>query len=118
MQQEFDQNNLIDMDSLMMLKELLGEKFVELIETYLQDSVTRIENLKAALASGDLTAAKHEVHGLKGSSRNIGINSLADTCEVLEKQTLAGQVTDEEQQLAAIEQNFAAVAEQLKTFLP
>ncbi|VUD56402.1 hypothetical protein TDB9533_02057 [Thalassocella blandensis] len=117
MAEELDPNNLIDMDSLMMLKELLGEKFVELIETYLRDSAARIEKLKVALEAGDIETAKHEVHGLKGSSRNIGINSLADTCDILEKQTHAGTVTNEEQQLAAIEQNFAAVAVKLKTFI-
>lgn len=117
MNDELDGDNLIDIDSLMMLKDLLGDKFIELIETYLKDSVVRINNLKKALDEGDMDAAKHEVHGLKGSSRNIGINSLADTCEILEKQTLAGAVTDEEQQLAAIELNFAAVAEKLKTYL-
>lgn len=117
MSDELDPDKLIDMDSLMMLKELLGDKFNELIETYLKDSAIRIEKLGAALNTGDLEAAKHEVHGLKGSSRNIGINSLADTCDVLEKQTMEGKVTDEQQQLAAIEQNFAAVAEKLKTFI-
>lgn len=117
MSEEIDPNTAVDMDSLMMLKELLGDKFVELIETYLSDSVTRIEKLKAALSAGDLEAAKHEVHGLKGSSRNIGVNGLADTCDVLESQTLAGKVTNEKEQLAAIEANFNVVAERLKTFI-
>ncbi len=112
-----DPAKLIDFDSLMMLKELLGEKFIELVETYLKDSAVRIEKLKVALDAGDMETANHEVHGLKGSSRNIGINSLADLCDVLEKQCRENNVTEHEQQLAAIEQNFAAVAEHLKTYL-
>lgn len=105
----------LDLDNLNMLKELLADRFQELIETYLNDSSERIVKLREALEREDFTQATHEAHGLKGSSRNIGANPFANLCEVMEKQARAGAVQDGQQQLAAIEQKFAAIASQLKT---
>ena len=110
-------SELVDKDTLLMLKDLLGDRFNALLETYLSDSILRLQSLKKALQAQDYEVAKHEVHGLKGSSRNIGVNQLADLCEELEKQTRTGNVVNGEKQFAAIEQNFAAVDETLRCYL-
>lgn len=109
--------DVLDLENLKFLKELLSERFPELVNTYLTDSCARIEALKVALAQGDLPAATHESHGLKGSSRNIGANPLADLCEIMESQARQGEVIDGQQQLAAIEKNIAAVTSELKKLL-
>jgi len=107
----------LDINHLMMLQELLADRFDELIETYLNDSQARLTSIIRAIHVCDLDAICKEAHGLKGSSRNIGANSLAELCEVLENQTREGELAHGQQQLAAIQQKAAAVSEHLKTFL-
>ncbi|MFL0799190.1 MAG: Hpt domain-containing protein [Agarilytica sp.] len=107
----------VDLENLNMLKDLLGDKFIELIETFISDSAQRIDAIQRALASGDIEQIRHQTHGLKGSCRNLGANPLGDLCQVMETQAHEGQLTDGEQQLAAIEQKLAAVNGALKSLL-
>jgi histidine phosphotransfer protein HptB len=66
------------------LKELLGESFNELINRYLSDSSARFALLQTAVASQDFKTIYYEAHGVKGSSRNMGANKLAEICGKLE----------------------------------
>lgn len=104
----------VDLDNLNMLKELLADRFQELIDTFISDSVERIAKLKEALAAGDMNQVTHQAHGLKGSCRNIGANPMAAICEIVEDQSRKNALEDGEQHLAAIEQKFAAVTAILK----
>jgi len=103
----------VDAATLLTLKELLGEKFSELIHTYMSDSVERYNAAKEAFA----VYVNREIHGLKGSSRNIGANKLADICQDLESQAKDGAVEQGEKKLAAVEQHLAAVNTQLSSYL-
>lgn len=109
-------SQLIDAENLDMLKGLLGDRFNELIETYLADSEARMNKLRTAICEGDLNAVMHQAHGLKGSSRNIGANSFADLCHTLESQARVELIEAEQQQLAALETSFAAVSEALSLY--
>lgn len=104
----------LDLDNLNMLKDLLAERFGELIDTFLKDSSERISLMTSGLADGDDVVVRHAAHGLKGSCRNLGANPLGDICAVLEDQAAAGEIQDGQQQLAAIEQKLAAVTAELK----
>ena len=108
---------VVDVGVLKSLQELLGDNFALLIETYLTDSQKRIERLHQAYNADDMDEISSEVHGLKGSSRNLGANQIGDLCEVLEKEARQGAIINKEQQLAAIESNFAAVTAQLSVYL-
>ena len=99
------------------LSELVGDKFIELIEVYLSDSEIRIQKIEKAFDDGDTNTLANEAHGLKGSSRNLGANDVASICEVLETESRAGKLGDKVQTMASIEKTFAAVAAQLKTYL-
>ncbi len=107
----------VDLDNLNMLKDLLGEKFVELVDTFISDSAQRLAAIRTALSSGDIEQIRHQSHGLKGSCRNLGANPLGDLCQTMETQAHDGQLIEGEQQLAAIEQKLAAVNEVLRTLL-
>ncbi len=103
----------VDTANLNMLKDLLGDKFQELVETFIEDASERIEAMRSALAVYDLETVRREVHGLKGSCRNIGAYPLGDLCQTMETQALEGALENGQQQFAAIEQNLAAVKETL-----
>lgn len=109
--------NKVDLDNLKMLQELLGDRFSELIFTYLRDSEPRLEALKLSYEKNDMNEVCHQAHSLKGSSRNLGIIPLVDLCEKLETQSRQNNVENGMQQIAAIEQEFAACVAVLKALV-
>ncbi|HMW48463.1 MAG TPA: Hpt domain-containing protein [Cellvibrionaceae bacterium] len=66
------------------LRELLAENFNELINRYIADSQTRFNTLHTAIAQADFKVIYYEAHGIKGSSRNMGANILAEIMARLE----------------------------------
>lgn len=107
----------LDLGMLQGLKDLLGEKFVELVKTYNSDSMRRIELMRDALQVSDFDTIKHEAHGLKGSSRNVGANSLAALCGDMEIKGKEQDAANMEQLFSAIEQQFAAISAQLRELI-
>lgn len=103
----------IDHAMLAGLKDLLGEKFEQLVSAYIDDCTGRLKRLADAEKVNDLSVIKDESHGIKGSSRNMGANPLADLCAVIEDQARAGDDTDLAQRISAVQQEFAAVEKEL-----
>lgn len=103
----------VDTEMLNNLKMILEDRFDLLITTYIADSKGRRDRLLEAAERGDFSAIRHEAHGLKGSSRNIGANGFADICAVLEAQATHEDNTDLEQNVAAMEHRLAAVLKEL-----
>ncbi|RYZ88293.1 MAG: Hpt domain-containing protein [Moraxellaceae bacterium] len=66
------------------LRELLADSFNELIDRYLSDSQARFNLLQQAIAEQDFKVIYYEAHGIKGSSRNMGANRLAELMGQLE----------------------------------
>lgn len=107
----------LDHETLASLKDLLGQKFVELIQTYIDDGGRRLALLQGAVVTLDFDVIRAEAHGLKGSSRNIGAVSMGDCCckmETLGKDQNSDEV---EKILATIEQDFAATCNALTEYL-
>ena len=71
---------------LMELKEILGDEFGPLLETYLSDSRSRLDKALAYLGAAEWESARREFHCLKGSSANIGALSFSAACQQLELQ--------------------------------
>lgn len=106
----------IDAAMMAQLKDLLGERFSELVERFVQDGQRRMNLLRQALAGQDFVAIHAEAHGLKGSSRNIGANHLGSLCGELEQQGKEGRAAGMATLFAALEQEFAAVCDELKRY--
>lgn len=106
----------IDAGMMAQLQELLGDRFAELIERFLSDSTRRMELLRTAVPARDFDVMHAEAHGLKGSSRNIGANCLAQACGELEDKGREKDGEQVENLLVVIEQEFVAVCEALKTY--
>ncbi len=108
---------VLDQDMLQGLKTLLGDKFTQLVDAYISDGEARLQRLQSALETTDLGVIKDEAHGIKGSSRNIGANPLAEICEDIEAQARKGDATDMEQKISAVQQGFAAVCRELQALI-
>lgn len=105
----------IDSETIVMLKDVMGEDFQELIDTFLNDSRMRIPLLHEQLASGDIESLRQTAHSLKGSSGNLGATALSELCFQVEKQAKQQQTEGLNTVLEQIESEFHRVVEALQT---
>ena len=103
------ESNMLDQAMIDSLKDLLGEKFIELVSAFISDCSARLERMQDAVDAPDLSVIRSEAHGIKGSSRNIGANALGDICSIIETKAAKGDDSDLEQNLASAQQHFADV---------
>ena len=99
----------VDMDMLNELKEIMEEDFNILIETYLEDSSTRIVAINEAYNEKDSEALRGAAHSFKGSSSNVGAVFLADLCSIAEDLGREGRVEEVQELLGKITDEFSNV---------
>ena len=98
------------------LKELLAEGFEVLVERFILDGQARIDKMQESLSAGSAEVLYAEAHGLKGSSRNVGANLLADYCGQLEAMGHAQNLAGAEPIFSAVVKEFSAVCQALQDF--
>lgn len=108
--------NKLDKAMMTQLQDLLGERFAELVDRYISDGTRRLELMRTAVPARDFEVMHAEAHGLKGSSRNIGANCLAEACGELEDKGREENPHEVDELLAAIEREFLGVCEALKSY--
>lgn len=106
----------VSLEVLAELKDLLDEGFCVLVETFIVDGQSRIDKIQEALLVGNAVVVYEESHGLKGSSRNVGANTLADYCGKLESMGHAQNLAGAEPILSATVEEFAVVSKALQDF--
>ncbi len=78
------------------LEELAGENepelLNELIQSYLDSSDILIMELQTAIADNNPNQLKHAAYSLRSSSASLGAKRLADLCQQLEQQGIAGKL--------------------------
>ncbi|MCH8496914.1 MAG: Hpt domain-containing protein [Marinobacter sp.] len=104
-----NENTHLDMDALSELREVMGEEFNVLLETFINDSAQRINALHSALHSEDADALGKAAHSFKGSSMNIGATQLGHLCLKVETAGRQGDLTGVESVIADITEEFAQV---------
>jgi HPt (histidine-containing phosphotransfer) domain-containing protein len=102
-------SNHLDVNALNELKEVMGDEFSLLIETFLNDSVTRVETIQQALATGEADQIRRAAHSFKGSASNMGAIHLAAKCRDLEEMGKDGQLGGAEALFEEIKAEFEQV---------
>ncbi len=87
----------------------------DILGTFANDSPSRMETLRSAVASGDARAIERAAHAFKSGASTIRARPLADLLQGLERDARAGQLDDAASMLTRIEQAFAAVQRQLQS---
>jgi len=104
----------VDMDLLNSFEELQEEDgsdlIVELIDLYLEDAPLRILAMREAAGTTEWTLLKRAAHNLKGSSANLGVRQVAETCAKLEGIESAPSATMAEILLQQLDREFAAAS--------
>jgi HPt (histidine-containing phosphotransfer) domain-containing protein len=96
----------LDPGVLAALKDIMGEDYPMLIDTYLKDSDQRLVQLQGA---SDPRVLREAAHSFKGSSSNMGATRLAGWCGQLEHLALDAPSEQVAGLLEAITQEFTAV---------
>lgn len=107
----------VDASMMKQLQELLGGRFTELVDRFIDDGSRRIGLLRGALDEPDFEVIHAQAHGLKGSSRNMGANGLGNICAEMEECGRKGMGEKLPAQFAALEVEFAAVCQSLRRYL-
>ena len=66
----------------------------ELVETYLDDAPTQIDQIRSGLAEGNVEPVNRAAHTLKSNSASVGAMLLAELCRELEALTSTGGPVD------------------------
>lgn len=105
---------LIDLSTLNDLKEIMQDDFDQLISTFISDGQTQIENLRLAVNCSDTKNIQRIAHALKGSSANLGIHALSESCQDLEHNAAENSSAQASELLDKIISHFEAVKKTLE----
>lgn len=83
----------LDQDTILSLKEIMGDEFSDLIETYVRDSQQHLNECLVAMEKQDIEGLQFASHALKGSSANLGATALANLCLEVETATKKGDLS-------------------------
>ena len=87
-----DATEHLDLDTIKELKIIMGDEYSLLLETFINDSVIRINTVAEAVAAQNPDAIRRTAHSLKGSAGNMGAVRLSLICKSLEELGASGIV--------------------------
>lgn len=99
----------VDIATLDMLQDVLEGGFAGLLETFIQDSSSKIESLKLACKQADIDTVRRSAHSLKGSSSNLGAMPLADLSLEVERKAREDSLDGVDELIDRIEREYQAV---------
>lgn len=82
---------------------------VELIDIYLANVPHQLSVMKDCVLKADANSLKRVAHNLKGSSANLGVNSVAALCEEIEQTDFSQSFQESKIFIDLLEQTFARV---------
>ena len=101
----------IDRATFEALKETTGAEFaLELVDTFLQEAPSMLDELRNALAAQDAEKFRRTAHSLKSNSNTFGALTLGAMARELELTGLAKAIESGGQPLDALAQEYSRVA--------
>ena len=104
----------LDGATLVDLEDIMGDELATLVDAYLRDGATRMQNLRAAAARGDTVEIGKLAHSLKSSSANLGAVPLSTRARQVEEAARKGALSDPVDSVAALEKLYANAVAALK----
>jgi len=75
---------ILDKATVVELRELMEEEFIDLMETFLRDLPTQLGKIHESFAAGDAETLWRTAHTLKAASGSIGAPRISELCRQLE----------------------------------
>ena len=112
-------NQHLDYDALNALKDIMEDDFSFLIDTFIQDSSERVNQLQVMVNAIGTPAdvIRRAAHSFKGSCGNIGAPYLASLCSLVEAKVLNGNMDGLTADVNVVEQEFTVVKKLLGEYL-
>ena len=107
--------SVIDRATFAELKEISGDEFInELIDTFLEDSPTLIEEIRTSLATNRADTFRRAAHSMKSNAATFGASQLAALAKELEMLGKENKLHETGDRLQLLEEAFASVRDELQ----
>lgn len=103
----------LDLAALTELKNIMGDEYSLLVETFLNDSSQRLKIIAEAVKAGDPDAIRRGAHSFKGSAGNMGAVKLTLICKALEELGINGLVQGTDRLVEELENEYQQVSQAL-----
>lgn len=100
----------LDIGALQDLKEIMESEFETLVNTFIADSQSKIDELTGVIAQQDSDELRKVAHSLKGSSSNVCAFRLSEFARQLEMMGKDGVMAGAEGVLASLVDEFTIVS--------
>jgi len=108
-------SDFINHDTLAELEILGGREFLQsMIQSFVEDALQCVTLIEQALDTQDLAKVQEAAHGLKGISKNMGANTLAQVALDLETACKAGEATFLSSFRSTIQESFQTTRQKLE----
>jgi len=107
-------SNAIDTTTIESLKEIMGDAFGMLIDTFTDDTGKLVHSLAELQKQNDVEVFTRNAHSIKSSSANVGALQLSALAAALEAQGKAGDISGELEAATNIAVEFERVCVALK----
>ncbi len=78
-----ERHSAVNIRVLDQLRQLLGSKTAQVVDSLLTDVPSRLERMRNAIAANDYETARREAHTMKGSSSNLGAVTFSQLCALI-----------------------------------
>jgi HPt (histidine-containing phosphotransfer) domain-containing protein len=93
---------VLDLSALLQIFGGVGPDCIEMLEVFLSSTEPLLDEVKRALADGDLTAARHAAHSAKGACNFTGAYRLGAICAGVDEALRRGDETAARQRAEAL----------------
>ena len=100
------------------LRELMQEKFVPIIQTYMRDTPIRFKTMRDAITASDAEQLYRAAHSLKSASASLGANGLSEFARQLEFMGREEDLEDARDLFNEAVREYGIVRHALKKYLP
>ncbi|MDH3527079.1 MAG: PAS domain S-box protein [Gammaproteobacteria bacterium] len=107
-------SGVIDMVKIRDIREIMGKRFGEVIDKFVENGIADLERLERAAAENDMETLTAVAHHLKGSSGNIGAMRLAELSGQLEQRSRSQDITSASEQVRTLNSEFRDISTTLR----
>ena len=108
-------NTAIDSTTIDALKEIMGDAFGVVIDTFINDTGKLVESLSELQQQNDIEVFTRNAHSIKSSSANLGAMQLSALAAELEAEGKKGEIKDLTEKISEINNQFTLASKELSS---
>lgn len=107
--------NAIDTSVIETLKEIMGDDFGIIVDTFIGDTGKLVSSLTELQAQNDVEVFTRNAHSIKSSSANLGALQISALAAELEAQGKSGDISNEAEKVTRLIEEFKTACNELAT---